>query len=30
MDKVIEVRPWLKGSVKWFNNDKEYGFIQTE
>ena len=28
-DSVLVENSWTKGSVKWFNNDKGYGFIST-
>ena len=28
-DSVLIENSWTKGSVKWFNNDKGYGFIST-
>ena len=29
VDSVLVENSWTKGSVKWFNNDKGYGFIST-
>ena len=29
-DQVLSENSWFKGVVKWFNNDKGYGFISTE